>query len=43
MVSVYGLVNGVYQVQQFKAGEAIASPIFPELRLTVAEILAVAQ
>jgi Uma2 family endonuclease len=43
MVSVYGLVDGVYQVRQFRAGEAIASAVFPALRLTVAEILAVAE
>jgi Uma2 family endonuclease len=43
MVSVYELVDGIYQVQQFRAGEAIASAIFPELKLTVAEILAVAE
>jgi Uma2 family endonuclease len=43
MMSVYELVDGVYQVRQFRVGEAIASAIFPELRLTVAEILAVAQ
>lgn len=43
MVSVYGLVDGVYQVRQFRVEEAIASAIFPELRLTVADILAVAE
>jgi Uma2 family endonuclease len=39
MVSVYDLVDGVYQVQQFKEGDAIASKTFPELRLMAAEIL----
>jgi Uma2 family endonuclease len=39
MVSVYELVDGVYQVQQFKEGDAIASSTFPELGLMAAEIL----
>ena len=40
-VSVYVLVDGVYQVRQFRAGDVIASLIFPDLRLTAAEILMV--
>jgi hypothetical protein len=48
-VSVYVLVDGVYQLRQFRAGdadsgcEAITSATFPELRLTAAEILTVAE
>jgi Uma2 family endonuclease len=40
-VSVYTLVDGVYQVRQFRAGDAIVSAIFPELSLSAAEILTV--
>jgi Uma2 family endonuclease len=43
MVGVYNLVDGIYQVQQFKEGDAIASSIFPKLRLTAAEILTVTE
>jgi hypothetical protein len=53
-VSVYVLVDGVYQLQQFRGDAdsgcvtaleelAIASSIFPELRLTATEILTVAE
>ncbi|MGA7933091.1 MAG: Uma2 family endonuclease [Kovacikia sp.] len=42
-VSVYVLVDEVYQLRQFRAGDAIASSIFPELRLTAAEILTVVE
>ncbi|MEQ9483089.1 Uma2 family endonuclease [Coleofasciculus sp. F4-SAH-05] len=36
--SVYQLVDGVYQVQQFRGDERIVSAIFPELNLTVNQI-----
>jgi Uma2 family endonuclease len=41
MVSVYELVDGIYQVRQFKEGDAIASTTFSNLRLTASEILIV--
>lgn len=40
-VSIYGLVNGVYQLQQFHEGETIVSAVFPEPKLMAAEILTV--
>jgi len=36
--SVYKLVDGVYQMQQFRGNERIVSAIFPELKLTVNQI-----
>ncbi|MEQ8756319.1 MAG: Uma2 family endonuclease [Coleofasciculus sp. G1-WW12-02] len=36
--SVYQLVDGVYQVQQFRGDDRIVSAIFPELNLTVNQI-----
>lgn len=36
--SIYQLVDGVYQVQQFREDERIVSAIFPELNLTVNQI-----
>jgi Uma2 family endonuclease len=42
-VSVYMLVDGVYQLRQFRAGDVIVSSIFPELKLTSAEILMVGE
>jgi Uma2 family endonuclease len=42
-VSVYVLVDGVYQMQQFRDGDEIVSSIFSELRLTAAEILTVVE
>jgi Uma2 family endonuclease len=38
-VSVYTLVKGVYQVQQFHRGEAIASAVLPELGLRAEVVL----
>lgn len=38
-VLVYQLVNGKYQHQTFKGSERIISPTFPELKLTVEEII----
>jgi Uma2 family endonuclease len=42
-VSVFELVDGVYQMRQFRGEDLMSSAIFPELRLAVAEILAVAE
>jgi len=41
--SVYTLVDGEYEVQRFRAGDLILSPTFPELNLTVDQILTVRQ
>jgi Uma2 family endonuclease len=38
-VSVYALVDGLYQVRRFQGDETIVSPTFPELRLRVDEVL----
>ena len=38
-VSVYTLINGEYQLQQFRGGDRILSMTFPELTVTAAEIL----
>ncbi len=40
-VSVYSLVDGEYQVQQFRAGDRLVSPLFPDLQVTVDQILAI--
>ena len=37
-VSLYTLIEGEYQVSQFRGGERIISPIFPELNLTAKQI-----
>jgi len=37
-ISVYQLVDGDYQVTQFRGNERIVSPIFPELDLTAEQI-----
>ncbi|OUL34260.1 Uma2 family endonuclease [Nostoc sp. 106C] len=37
-ISVYSLVEGEYQIQQFRNGERIISPTFPELNLTAEQI-----
>ncbi|MBK1987297.1 Uma2 family endonuclease [Sphaerospermopsis aphanizomenoides BCCUSP55] len=37
-ISVYELVDGEYQVAQFRGNENLKSPIFPELNLTVEQI-----
>jgi Uma2 family endonuclease len=34
-ISIYNLINGEYQVRQFRENETIVSPTFPELTLTV--------
>lgn len=36
--SVYQLIDGEYQVQQFRGGDRILSPTFPELNLTVEQV-----
>jgi Uma2 family endonuclease len=38
-LSVYSLVDGEYQVSQFRGDDLIISPTFPELRLTAKEVL----
>ncbi|NJM68783.1 MAG: Uma2 family endonuclease [Scytonema sp. RU_4_4] len=40
-ISVYQLVEGEYQVTQFRGGERIQSPTFPELILTAEQIFQV--
>lgn len=37
-ISVYTLVEGEYQLQQFQAGERIQSVVFPDLVLTVEQV-----
>jgi Uma2 family endonuclease len=38
--SVYQLIDGEYQVQQFRGGDLIISPTFPELNLTAEQVFA---
>ncbi|PSB58927.1 Uma2 family endonuclease [Chamaesiphon polymorphus] len=38
-ISIYHLIDREYQVTQFKDNDLIVSPTFPELQLTVAQIL----
>jgi Uma2 family endonuclease len=40
-ISVYYLVEGEYQVSQFRQGDIIQSPTFPELNLTADQIFRV--
>lgn len=42
-VSVYRLVDGLYQLQQFREDDELKSSIFPELGLIAAEVLTVAE
>jgi len=37
-ISIYDLVNGEYQINQFRENDFIISPTFPELRLTANQI-----
>jgi len=37
-ISVYSLVDGEYQVRQFRSSDRIISPTFPELNLTAEQI-----
>ena len=37
-LSIYQLIEGEYQVSQFRGDDAIASPTFPELKLTAEQI-----
>lgn len=39
-VFVYHLINNKYQVKSYRGNEMISSPTFPELKLTVPQILA---
>lgn len=36
--SVYQLIDGEYQVSQFRGSEKILSPTFPELKLTAEQV-----
>lgn len=38
-VSVYSLVDGVYQVKRFQGSDRIVSPTFPALQLTAEQVL----
>ncbi|WP_016949211.1 Uma2 family endonuclease [Anabaena sp. PCC 7108] len=38
-LSVYSLIDGEYQVNQFKGDDLIISPLFTELQLTISHIL----
>lgn len=38
-ISIYRLVDGEYQVQQFQGSDRIVSPTFPDLELTVDQIV----
>ena len=38
-VSVYGLIDGEYQVSRFRGSDRILSAIFPELQITAEQIL----
>lgn len=37
-ISIYSLVQGEYQVRQFRGNERIESPAFPELNLTAGQV-----
>jgi Uma2 family endonuclease len=38
-LTICTLVNGQYQIQQFRGNDAIVSPTFPALNLTAAQVL----
>jgi Uma2 family endonuclease len=38
--SIYQLIDGEYQVKQFRGGEGIEFPTFPELKLTAQQVFA---
>ena len=42
-ISVYSLVGDEYQLEQFRDAQAVVSPMFPGLKLTAAQIFAMAQ
>ena len=42
-LSIYQLIEGEYQVQQFRGSDRIFSPTFPDLTLTVEQIFAAGQ
>ncbi|NEU74058.1 Uma2 family endonuclease, partial [Hassallia byssoidea VB512170] len=37
-ISVYTLIEGEYQVNQFRGSDRVVSPTFPELNLTAQQI-----
>ncbi|MHC5825410.1 MAG: Uma2 family endonuclease, partial [Nostoc sp.] len=37
-ISIYQLIDGEYQVTQFRSSDRIVSPTFPELNLTAEQI-----
>jgi Uma2 family endonuclease len=37
-ISIYSLLDGEYELKQFRGSEAIASQVFPELNLTAEQI-----
>ena len=39
-ISIYYLVEGEYQVSQFRGANCIESPMFPELKLTAEQVFA---
>ncbi|WP_019499332.1 Uma2 family endonuclease [Pseudanabaena sp. PCC 6802] len=39
MVTVLTLVSGLYEAQEFRGGDRLSSPTFPELELTAAQII----
>ena len=38
-VSVYRIINGIYEVMRYQGDDAIVSPTFPELNLTAMQVL----
>jgi Uma2 family endonuclease len=38
-ISIYSLVDDEYIVNQFRGDDLIISPLFPELKLTLSQIL----
>ena len=38
-ISIYSLVDDEYIVNQFRGNDLIISPLFPELKLTLSQIL----
>lgn len=42
-ISIYTLIEGEYQVNQFRDSDILISPTFPELKLTAAQIFQIGQ
>jgi Uma2 family endonuclease len=42
-ISIYTLIEGEYQVNQFRDNDILISPTFPELKLTAAQIFQIGQ